>query len=355
MSFATFRSALTLGMLLATGSPTAADTVKLHGKPAFHHVHVSDFRDGRVVFRGVSGQYLRKPLAQVEWVKLDACPPLGVAERAAARGRWTLAIAAYQQALDEAATSWVPDLVRFRLLSTYDRAGRFADAVAVYVELLEHQGAADDAAAPRHPGPPGSATNARALTRLRQALANTESAIARRHLEALLFELRLYEGLDARAAETGGPPDTATQRSPILSLPMPARKTRPVRLSNDSFLLSAAESALDKGQTTRAVNLLEHALPHVDPAGAGPWRLLLGRARLGAGRPADAAADLLHLAETTRDSALAAAALYYVGIAHEQMGQADVAAQLYRQLLGREDTPADVRRDAADALKRLGQ
>jgi TolA-binding protein len=100
--------------------------------------------------------------------------------------------------------------------------------------------------------------------------------------------------------------------------------------------------------------LLQRALPYVEPADQGPWRLLLARTRLVAGQPAAAAADLLQLAETAPDPALAATALYYVGVAHERLARADVARRIYRELLQRDDLPAPVRADATQALQRLG-
>ena len=78
-----------LGLLLMAGvHPVPGDTVKLNDRPAFRNVSISDFRDNLLVFRGVSGEYLKKPLAEVEWLAIDGRPHLTAAERAAATGNW---------------------------------------------------------------------------------------------------------------------------------------------------------------------------------------------------------------------------------------------------------------------------
>ena len=64
---------------------------------------------------------------------------------------------------------------------------------------------------------------------------------------------------------------------------------------------------------------------------------------------------LLALTESTANRGLAAAALYYVGVAHERMERADVAAELYRELLQREDLAPEIRELATRGLERLGE
>ncbi|MCK4340771.1 MAG: hypothetical protein KAY37_03500 [Phycisphaerae bacterium] len=49
-------------VLLGPGGALRADTVKLTNRPAFRNVSIRDFRPDVLIFRGVSGEYLRKPL-----------------------------------------------------------------------------------------------------------------------------------------------------------------------------------------------------------------------------------------------------------------------------------------------------
>jgi len=61
----------------------------------------------------------------------------------------------------------------------------------------------------------------------------------------------------------------------------------------------------------------------------------------------------MQLAVSDADPALAAAALYYVGLAHERMGRPDVAWRLYGQLADRTDIPDEIRASARDGRHRL--
>lgn len=366
-----FSRQLALILLLAATSPSRGDTVKLTNRPAFRNVAVVGFRGGRVIFRGVSGQYLRKPLPEVEWLTIAGAPDLSAAERATTTGDWGRAVPTYEAALEAAGERWLRDLVRFRLLTAYDRAGRFDRAVALYVELL---GAHPDLAArfaPRHPGPVDSDVNRQARATLVRVLAADAASPGAGALRALQLELMLYEGLERRpeartAPTTSGPATTSLPSTgpasdgPIGILggdeakPRPAPASSPaVQLPSDSFVLDAAQAACDAEQYSRAVQLIELALPHVASAEQGPWRLLLGRCRIRVGRPAEAASDLLSLAETDPDAARAALALYYAGLAHERMGRADVAGKLYEELLQRADVDAEVKTRARQALDRM--
>ena len=351
---------ITLLLITAPALLASGDTVKLFETPAFENVHVVGVQRGRLVFRGVSREYLRKPLDQVEWIETDSCPPLGVAERATAAGDWDGAIAAYEQARAEARETWLRELIELRLLSAYDGGGRFDDAVALYAEVLTGEPDLVARRPPRHPDAPGSAANRRARAHLRAALAADPPGPVRESLRTLLLEVLIYEDAGDLPAGLGarGPPATTkpARRSPLLGLPVaPRRKVEPPRLSADSFLLAAAETALDAGEPERAFRLVERGMPFVPPAEADPWRLLLSRARIALGEPIAATDDLLRLSESATEPAVATAALYYLGVAHERMERPDVAQRLYRELLGRPDVPDAVRADAAAALKRLGE
>lgn len=353
-------------LLLAHPGDAWADTVKLKGKPAFRNVHITSFQNGRLEFKGVSRQHLRKPLAQIEWVEADRVAALGRAERARAAEQWAAAIQPYRQALDEVREPGLAEFVRLRLLECCDRGGFFDEAVALYVELVRHNATLASEHTPRHPGRPGSAVNRAARRQLEATLALTRSATAASRWRNLLLEIALYEEAQdwpVALAEAGkladdpaGPtPASQPAKIPPSSAPTPPYAITPLRLPADSFVLTAAREALATGDTPRALRLLERSLPYVDPAESGPWRLLLGRCRIELGRYARAAADLVQLTETDPDPAQAAQALYYVGLAHERMGRPEVAARLYRELLARENLPAEVRTKTQAGLRRVGE
>jgi tetratricopeptide (TPR) repeat protein len=352
--------------LLVHAGDAGADTVKLRGKPAFRNVQVVGLRDGRLVFKGVSRQHLRKPLAQIEWVEVDRVATLGPAERARAAERWAVAVRAYRQALEEIREPGLTGFARLRLLECCDRGGLFDEAVALYVELVRQDATLASEYTPRCPGRPGSPTNDAARGHLEAALALTRSATAASLWRNLLLEIVLYEEADdwPAALAEGGPPggdqagptpaSRSVEASPS-SAPTAPSASRPLRLPADSLPLTAARAALAAGDTQRAHRLLERSLPFVDPADRGPWKLLLGRCRMELGRYAQAAAELAELAETDADPARAAEALYYLGLAHERMGRPEVAIRLYRELLARENLPAEVRTLARAGLRRVGE
>lgn len=362
-------------ILALAAAPTPADTVRLTGRPAFRNVRVTDLRAGRLVLQGVSQQVLRKPITHVEALSIDGFLALNRAEQAAADGRWTEAVPDYELALREAGGGWRAELVRCRLLRAHNRAGHFDQAVALYADLLRRGSVAADLA-PDRPGPRGSAANRAALACLARHLgdrppAPIAAALRQLHLQLSIYE-ELTEGMQPPAQPASAPatpPHAANEPSPEAAgdAPRPDRAgilppldpTPPapppdsVRLPPDSFILRAAEEALAAGDVQRAHRLVAAALPHVEPGGRPAWQLLAGRCRLELGERAEAAADLVRLAESDSDPARVATALYYVGLAYERMGRHDAARTLYQDVLRRSEAPEEMRTRAEQALEAL--
>ncbi|MEW6253844.1 MAG: hypothetical protein AB1716_24625, partial [Planctomycetota bacterium] len=157
----------------------------------------------RVVFRGLSGQYLVKPLGEVEWLAMDRYPRLTVPEQAAARGEWVAAADGYSAALAEVREAWLRELVGLRLLRAADLAGRFDEAVATFLRLLESD---PDVRPPVHPGPAGSDVNRRARTALEGAARHAAAPAAER-VRGLLLELLIYEDVQPLPPELAAPID----------------------------------------------------------------------------------------------------------------------------------------------------
>jgi tetratricopeptide (TPR) repeat protein len=363
------RAAILAGAALLSAA-AHADTVKLAGRPPFQNVAVTDFRGGRVAFRGVSGEYIRKSIGEVEWVCLAGQPDINAAEGFAAAADWPRAVTGYERALAQPNRPWLASLIRTRLLCAADRAGQFDRAVTVLVELVAAGAAPPAASIPRHPGLPGSEMNRRTLAALEEALPGVASSADARVLRLLLLELALYEDVELPAAlrseAAAASQPAATSRpstapaGPLGILPAedarPSATSRPsaaARLRDDSFLLDAIAAALDRGDHAWAESLLERALPFVEPTACYPWRLLLGRCQIEGGRFATAAAGLMDVAAHDPDPARRAWALYYVGLAHERMDRVDVARDLYQELAERADAPDDVRASAQGGLRRL--
>ncbi len=367
---------MALVVVFAAGAAGRADTIKLANKPPFRKVQLCDFRNGRLVFRGLSGQELAKPLEHVETFAIDAQPRLTAAEQAATRADWSKALDEYAGALARVRESWLRDLIQARRLRAAEAAGRFDEAVRAYTELVQSWPAAPR---PTHAGAVGSDLNreARALAEHRLTNAAGPAVVP---LRVLLLELLLYEDVDPlppQLVTTGSksfldnnlnassrpatdepiglipaeplaptgralkPPAAEGQPRPSAAADAPT-VAGPVRLTTDSLVLRAARQACEQGDYSRAARLVSRALPYVGPADQGPWLLVLGRAQIELGAAANAASELMTLAENGSDS-IAAEALYYVGVAHERLGRTDVAAKLYAEL--------ELRAGASDELK----
>jgi len=364
---------------LAAPSSGVADTVVLRGKPAFNEIQITGFKQGKLIFRGVCQELLRKPLGGVARFAIDRNPMLSKAETLRSESP-ERAIRAYRRALDGADEDWLYDLIRVRLLGACDQAGRFQEAIALYADLL-----ADDPDwvrhfAPRHPAVQGSAENRQARARLHEAIQAARLPGVKRALRTLLLELLLFDEVEPLPAELRPPGSQPTPERPVAASqperlpprlfgprrqPGPRAAARasdarrqpggPLQLPADSFVRAAADALLESGEPARAAQLVERALPYLSVTDRDPWLVLLGRCRIELGAFARAADELLALSESTGDQRVVVEALYHVALAHERMGRPDVAVRLYEQLLQRTDLPAETRARVTLGLKRLGE
>jgi len=349
--------------LCGTAVPSVADTVVLRNKPPFRHVKITDYRNDQLVFRGVSQQFLRKPLAEVERFAIEGHPALNAAEEAAADKRWHAAATAYERALAQVREPWVRKLIHVRQLVACDRAGEFGRAIRTLVDVARRDPSAVTRYTPDQPGPPGSVANREARAALEKALAGELAPPTDQALRTLLLEVLLCDdveplpsGFEPPAASQPSP-TTAPSRRPTLGiLPEPADEAQPlrvktpaVRLSADSLVLRAARAAIAAAEYQRAARLLQRGLPYVTKEDRPAWLLLQYRCQIDLGQPAQAASQLLRIAETDAVPPRATLALYYAGVAHERLDRPDVAETLYREILQRSDAP-----DEVEALARTG-
>ncbi len=374
----------------------AGDTVTLVGKPPFNNVQITDYRGGRLVFRGVSREVLRIPIEQVQSLEIDGLEALNAAERAAGSADWATAARHYENALTRTGERWLADLMALRMLEVCDRAGRFDRAVELFVELVDAKGGGTTVRPPKRAGPCGSAENRTARRKLERAIETTRSITAQEIFRKLYFELLIAD--DAEDFDRLFPPPAADGRGAAggsISL-----AASPLAPAEGNLVRPAVLNALASGEGERALRMVRRMLPYVesaerapfpghpaestgeagksadvdghsiDPAGSANrtaivktvdaagkydrdgWRLLLGRAQIQAGDAVAAIAGLIELAHRARDAAVAVEALYYAGLAHERIDRADVAEELYREVLGKEAASAEMRLLAGKGLER---
>lgn len=377
-------SASAIFLLLATTAP--GDTVKLRGKPAFEHVRVVRLENGRLIFEGVSRQFLRKPLDDVSWIEIDDQPAFSDAERAAAR-RDISAVAAYGRAADSvAAPRWVRDLARVRLIRRFDTPDWFAETNAAYLQLCESN--PDLASAYRPTAAPYTEPTSLAgpLRATLHALDGPLPPAGRTLVRAHALDLALLANVQPLPEQLGLAPTVADseatsqpspapadspqaaqpgsagllaelERQPAAS-PAPAAASEErgpaLRLPADALVLRAARAALDHDDPSAAEGLLRRAEPFVASADARAVALLRARLLLAGGDAARAADALMRLTEPPETDATAAAACYYVGLAHEALQRPEVARRLYRRALASPLLPADLRQAAELRSARLG-
>jgi len=363
-------SALAATALLGSGTPATADTVTLYGKPPFRNVEVLGFQDGRLSFRGVSEQVLRKPLAEVEFIELDRDPRFSEADRLRLEDP-AAALTAYEAARNASGDGWLQDVIDLRRIGVLDRLGRFDDAVVAWLEQLRRAPDAAGGLAPR------SLTTAspEALTSAIQLLAGATPRVARGDardaVRTLLLECTLAAG-EAPAPEQFVPApegDAAAALAPA-SAPAPPGEAPPllfgdladadkvVRLAGDSAVFALAEQQIEQGRSAQAERLLRRALPFVaGPGRAGP-EILLQRARIERGQAASAADALLEIAAACRSAGredLAGEAVYYCGLAHERLDRPEVARAYYQDVLKSDAAAERVRERARARLTALGE
>ncbi len=410
------RSWLFLGFLAALALPVVrADEVLLAGRPLFRAVRVLSFQNGRLTFLGTSGETLRKDIREIESVKIDGMEDLNAAERIRVSGGAAESIVVYERALESDLEPWRRQLILARLVRAADEAGRFADAIGAFIRLAgEHPDAAEVVRPWRAPDPddPSLAASRQLLS---EAIQGTRGATSRQTMRNYMTELELYSGSrraepeagrvaesepaapsgeaapgggeppavlgepsesDARSADQPGrePPrlfgeDTGTVETPRDRAQRPVERAEPAsrssarqadprrsaagQLPQDTILLRIAARAFDAGDASLAVGVLEAALPQLPSERVFGARILLGRARIEAGQPASAAAEMVSVVESASDPLLVAEAQYYVGVAHEALGRPGIAERAYRELLEPGAGTSELRALARMGLERV--
>ena len=381
-----FFAAVALFSVLAFG-PAFADSVKLRGKPVFQNVEVQTFRDGRLEFRGVSGQVLRKPLDQIEWFTMEAFPEFAAAEELAGAGRWAEAVPEFVLAADRTEEAWLRAWIQIRLLQALDRAGRFPEAVGQYLSLLASGSRHAGVTPPRFAGPAGSEENRKARDLLAGAIRDPAYGPVHDLLRGFLLELVILdceepvpavldlpdEVLPDRARAAGARPRAAPARPKYGLLPDRVALGRLPRLPENSFVLSHVASLIEDaaqpdpvigaaekpagciGDLAAALRRLEEALPFVADADVAIAALIEGRLEIQLGDYAAAIDSLARVGgKAGADPAVACEALYYSGLAQERAGRLEMATSFYREAADRRDCDENARQRAKVALRRLG-
>ncbi|MGE3182962.1 MAG: tol-pal system YbgF family protein [Phycisphaerae bacterium] len=325
-----------------------ADEVKLLGKPTFRDVEVVDFKDGSLVFEGVSRQTLRKPISQIEWFTIDRYPALTNAEQLAAANEWPSAVRSYELAMDRLAEPWLRDWIQLRILRALDGTGAYDDAVSRYIELLSQREDRDVLPPPRNAGPPNSPVNANARLILATALEEPLKNRVRGQLESLLLELVLIDtetqiprqlkvpedllpDRDREGASADANPKKKKRRRYGL-LPEYATAAPVTKLPAETILLESIQREVDAGDVEGASVAMSDIRPFLHEHDVPRADVLLARMHLARREFAAALEVLARLTGSTEPHDFRCDALYYSGLAALRLERADLAVEYLTQL-----------------------
>lgn len=343
----------------------AGDTVTLRDKPPFRNVQIVDVRHGKLVFRGVSGETIQRPLSVVEWVEIDAMPRFSALEKASSAGQWEKALDEITALEREAREPWLQTLLRHRRLRILESAGRFDEAVTAFFDLVRSDPQTPAALLPQSFSPVGSAQNQSALEIVRKSRPRGLTPALEEEIDRLRLQLTILEDPETLSRDFVPVKPAAPVSKPtgevedeggfLFGGPKRSGSVRQVTLPGRCGLLDECDRLLKAGNVADAQRILDAARPYVAEVDSGTWRIMSCRCRLVRREFARAADELLGLSAEfeRRRPDLNAIALYYVAVAHEGLSRPEVAADIYKELSGRANLPSEIREPVKAALRRL--
>jgi len=334
---------------LLTAPAARADQID-DGSQQFHNARVTGFEDGQIVFRGPDGRSLRADLKQVRRIYVDhvgGMDDFNAAEQYAFEGDDARASARYERAERFADGFWV-DVIRARLVLSYDRLERIDKTVFHYLRLLEGGERGPLLAASFMPTffpPERTAESVRAVSQLDTAVGRIRNEEGRALAMLVRFELLRRAG-DARAV-------VSAETIARLRLPAAIRNARTYAIQT-----AALQAALEADPPGEAFVWLNQAIRDADDGVVPDLLLLKGRALLKTAKSDDDViragwAFMRVVVHYPRD-VRAAQALYDAARVHERIGRPQKAIALLKECLQRGDAPPALKTEAQQALSRLG-
>jgi tetratricopeptide (TPR) repeat protein len=369
-----------LFVAFAANSVARADVVSTQGRPIAVGVQITALRDGQLTYRPPTGPQVSRPIEQVRYLQISGWETFNQAEKQQRDGQAALAIAGYEQCLEEVGSvaPAVPTvgpsssmgsidrrlLVQCRLARLYDLHGQFDRAVAAYLEALDRMPAVVQTLRPVRLPRTDPAM-------LRKAADLVDKAISRRdRLDPLAISLEKWratwpeignakEGI--QGATSGSNPSTGRG---LITLARAA--SRPAN-AEAAFgpLLAEVRSFMQSGKYQQALDRIEKGSAPLSAGGLLPAELYYwqGRALMGTAdkAPADEAkvnrrrAGLAFMRVVIHwpENPLTAECLYRAGeVCHEE-SQPDRAKALWTELIQRYPTGAPWLQRARQEMARM--
>ncbi len=168
--------------LAVTRQAAWSDVLALAGRPITVGLTITALEDGRLHYTLPDGSAVSQPIEQIRYIQITGWDRFNEAERAGHDNRFLAAAEAYESALAELAFTRHSDqgrlqgtldrklLVQCRLVQVYDAMGRFDEAVAVYLDVIERLEAALDTLRPIRMPAEGSTFLPSAVRSVREAI-----------------------------------------------------------------------------------------------------------------------------------------------------------------------------------------
>ncbi len=344
------RRALVLALVtIVTATRAAADQID-DGSTQYRNAKITGFEAGFVTFRAADGKAQRADVRLARRIYVDQMAGMddfNTAEQYAFDGDDVRASARYERAERLASGFWA-DLIRARLVLSFDRTERIDKTIFHFLRVLENGDAGPALATLLLPdGLPykRSPESDRALMQLDTAVNRVRSDDGRALVTLVRYELVARLG-DDRAA-------VMAETIARLKLPAAIRAERTYAIQ-----ARALEAVMSSDATPEAFGWLDQAIRDADNWVVPELLLTKGRALL-----ATAASDedviragwafmrvVVHYPRDDR----AAEALLETARVHERLGRPQKAVALLNECLARGDATPPVRSAAEEALGRLG-
>ena len=335
------RGAIAMVAAASLAAAAPADSVYVQGSPPYLSVRVMNLIGCELVFRATAGGVIRKPVAEITFLKILGRSDLSEAEQLMKTGE--KAIARYDKAFRVAGESWMKRLVRHRLLRALDQAGTIGRAVEQWLAIVDANEASAQALAlrPEKLAPKGSGENARAIELLVGKLGGVSEPSYAAAIRQLLLKVYWAEGREKQAVALA----KAIGESPAVREPGRERDPRPTPAGTLQAQLEAAAVLIGSGRADQALPQIEANLKsysHVDLSRA---LLLAGRAQMQMARKADkdgqrrlllkAGLNFMRVAFFFPDRDEAPEALYEAGRVNALLGNTAAARTAFQQVLER--------------------
>ncbi len=345
---------LVTATVLATTSSTAravADEIRFRNAPAFTDVQILQLHNSQVRFRLTQPavRTLEKPITELVFMQITGATDLNRAERYVAEKKNSGAIPLYERALRRFNEPWKKSLVRARLVSAYDRTGRFDRAVETFVQLVNELGIGALGLEPKNFPGPKSRYRAAALATLNEALKTERKPRVAEAIQALRKAVQENRANAAPKAGGAKPPKgdapaandrrtrTATRleasRLAQIEETVKAKQHAAAKEELDAFMRTASTASLPTAQRLGAQVALQTAKSRDDLLGAG--------------------VQAMRVVVRFPDHRECPVCLFIAARVHERIGRRKLAASLLQECRSHAAVTSELSKRAEEALAQL--